>query len=374
MSGKLAHPGLVSVVKDSQNLTCADCRARGPRWASVNLGVLVCLDCCGVHRSLGTHISQMRSVSLDSWKDVWVANIQKIGNDVGNMYYENQMPADFKRPNHSLNRSVMDSFIRKKYENKTWAMPGVPEPYILVQQGLLPKEVYTKKPTENREEKKMVKKKSSSSKESKSTRRKDLDKQLSTLLPTLESKNATDGQKVSSNSVPFDVDFMSEVQIPGHAATPISSQEIDMGPPTQEVLEDTKIAAAKESIMRLYETPELMGFSAPSYPTIIPEQLSGVGVIPLSSKAEQAGFLEPSTPSDNFRDKGLHRIIATSPLQGDNMTTFSKHMEDAQASLFTQHFQSQVPQESALTRESERTTSGNSQAEDAFRHLDPFKN
>jgi len=52
------------------NLRCADCAQAGPDWASINLGILVCLECSGVHRSLGTHITKVRSMTLDtkSWE------------------------------------------------------------------------------------------------------------------------------------------------------------------------------------------------------------------------------------------------------------------------------------------------------------------
>jgi len=39
----------------------------GPRWASWNLGCFFCLTCAGIHRRLGTHISKVKSVTLDSW-------------------------------------------------------------------------------------------------------------------------------------------------------------------------------------------------------------------------------------------------------------------------------------------------------------------
>jgi len=52
-----------------ENLRCADCGLKSPRptWASVNLGVFLCLRCAGVHRSLGVHLSQVRSALLDVW-------------------------------------------------------------------------------------------------------------------------------------------------------------------------------------------------------------------------------------------------------------------------------------------------------------------
>jgi hypothetical protein len=45
------------------------CLCAGTRWASWNIGVFLCIRCGGLHRSLGTHISKVKSVTLDKWTD-----------------------------------------------------------------------------------------------------------------------------------------------------------------------------------------------------------------------------------------------------------------------------------------------------------------
>lgn len=56
----------------SDNECCADCGSTAPNWSSINLGIFLCLNCSGHHRNLGVHISQVRSVSLDEWKQSWI--------------------------------------------------------------------------------------------------------------------------------------------------------------------------------------------------------------------------------------------------------------------------------------------------------------
>jgi hypothetical protein len=66
----------------SKNAFCADCGSPHPDWASINLCIMICINCSGIHRSLGTHISKVRSLQLDKWSK----NLLRLLNDVGNQH------------------------------------------------------------------------------------------------------------------------------------------------------------------------------------------------------------------------------------------------------------------------------------------------
>eukprot|EP00429_Kryptoperidinium_foliaceum_P124529 CAMPEP_0176328710 /NCGR_PEP_ID=MMETSP0121_2-20121125/75099_1 /TAXON_ID=160619 /ORGANISM="Kryptoperidinium foliaceum, Strain CCMP 1326" /LENGTH=133 /DNA_ID=CAMNT_0017671381 /DNA_START=28 /DNA_END=425 /DNA_ORIENTATION=+ len=90
------NPDLDPVIANPCNRVCADCDAKAPRWASVNLGILVCIDCSGAHRNLGTHISVVKSVTLDKWQAKWIATVGKIGNTLANDFFEDRLDSSDK--------------------------------------------------------------------------------------------------------------------------------------------------------------------------------------------------------------------------------------------------------------------------------------
>ncbi|KAI1442904.1 ArfGap-domain-containing protein [Annulohypoxylon stygium] len=97
------------------NNFCADCQARNPAWASWNLGIFLCMRCAAIHRKLGTHISKVKSLSMDSWSNEQVESMKRVGNVASNKIYNAQnkkppMPIDADEAD-----SAMERFIRAKY-------------------------------------------------------------------------------------------------------------------------------------------------------------------------------------------------------------------------------------------------------------------
>lgn len=108
---------LSQLLKLDGNRRCCDCFARGPTWASVNLGLFVCLNCSGIHRSLGTHLSKVRSTTLDTWLPEQVEFVSKLGNVRANRYWEATLPAGHRRPTEG-DMSGLKVFITDKYQNQ----------------------------------------------------------------------------------------------------------------------------------------------------------------------------------------------------------------------------------------------------------------
>ena len=111
------------------NLICADCNSKNPRWASISLGVFVCIRCCGVHRSLGTHISKMKSTTLDKWSSEMIYIFDSIDNKIANAYWEASFHSSNK-PVESSSTQTVENFIRNKYQHKNWIGNG-PDPVTL---------------------------------------------------------------------------------------------------------------------------------------------------------------------------------------------------------------------------------------------------
>ncbi|XP_051047266.1 arf-GAP with coiled-coil, ANK repeat and PH domain-containing protein 2 isoform X3 [Phodopus roborovskii] len=97
------------------NSSCCDCGLADPRWASINLGITLCIECSGIHRSLGVHFSKVRSLTLDTWEPELLKLMCELGNDVINRVYEAKLEKmGIKKPQPGQ-RQEKEAYIRAKY-------------------------------------------------------------------------------------------------------------------------------------------------------------------------------------------------------------------------------------------------------------------
>ncbi|BGP10343.1 Protein gts1 [Rhodotorula toruloides] len=114
------------LLKEPGNDECADCKARNPRWASWDQGVFLCVQCASMHRKIGSHVTKVKSVTLDKWTKEQVENMRKLGNvKVNSMLNpdERRHPPPPQDSGDERN-SQLERFIRNKYEYRTFAAPA----------------------------------------------------------------------------------------------------------------------------------------------------------------------------------------------------------------------------------------------------------
>ncbi|KAL4781160.1 hypothetical protein BJX76DRAFT_23018 [Aspergillus varians] len=122
---------LLQAVRDADqgNHWCADCNSTSKvEWVSINLGIVLCIECSGIHRSLGTHVSKIRSLTLDvhSFSNDIVEILLQVGNRVSNMVWEATLD-QCEKPIATSTREQRLRFITAKYAERAFVQ-SLPSP------------------------------------------------------------------------------------------------------------------------------------------------------------------------------------------------------------------------------------------------------
>ena len=119
---------LISEIR-ALNPFCVDCGREDPEWLSINLGVTLCIECSGIHRSLGVHVSKVRSLILDGLDPYLFKVLKNIGNDFFNSFWEGSLRSNsfnvkqqfgLVKPKNISSREDKEQWARLKYVNKAF--------------------------------------------------------------------------------------------------------------------------------------------------------------------------------------------------------------------------------------------------------------
>uniref|UniRef100_A0A3P9KFL5 ArfGAP with SH3 domain, ankyrin repeat and PH domain 1b n=1 Tax=Oryzias latipes TaxID=8090 RepID=A0A3P9KFL5_ORYLA len=109
------------VLRMPGNEVCCDCGAADPKWLSTNLGILTCIECSGIHREMGVHISRIQSMELDKLGTSELLLAKNVGNSSFNEIMEGNLPSPSPKPTPSSDMTVRKEFITTKYVDHKYA-------------------------------------------------------------------------------------------------------------------------------------------------------------------------------------------------------------------------------------------------------------
>ncbi|XP_072567379.1 arf-GAP with SH3 domain, ANK repeat and PH domain-containing protein 1-like isoform X3 [Paramormyrops kingsleyae] len=117
----LAKVIIDDVLRMPGNEVCCDCGAPDPKWLSTNLGILTCIECSGIHREMGVHISRIQSLELDKLGTSELLVAKNVGNSSFNEILEGNLPYPSPKPTPSSDMTVRKEFITTKYVDHKFA-------------------------------------------------------------------------------------------------------------------------------------------------------------------------------------------------------------------------------------------------------------
>ncbi|KAM6215531.1 arf-GAP with SH3 domain, ANK repeat and PH domain-containing protein 1 isoform 2-T2 [Rhynchocyon petersi] len=108
-----------AIIEDVQRLpgneVCCDCGSSEPTWLSTNLGILTCIECSGIHREMGVHISRIQSLELDKLGTSELLLAKNVGNNSFNDIMEANLPSPSPKPSPSSDMTARKEYITAKY-------------------------------------------------------------------------------------------------------------------------------------------------------------------------------------------------------------------------------------------------------------------
>uniref|UniRef100_A0AC34F0K7 Arf-GAP domain-containing protein n=1 Tax=Panagrolaimus sp. ES5 TaxID=591445 RepID=A0AC34F0K7_9BILA len=101
------------------NEQCAECKTKDPKWASINFGIVVCLECSGAHRNLGAHVSRIKSLQMDYINDYQWDILLKLGNTKVNSIFVSKFHPLLNENSSNCQR---EAWVKAKYVDKMFSV------------------------------------------------------------------------------------------------------------------------------------------------------------------------------------------------------------------------------------------------------------